>query len=51
VNALKNPSGINVEAFSTRLEGYHPSAGKTAEGGETTVSQKHQISGLKILEG
>ncbi|MFT6575910.1 MAG: hypothetical protein ACJA16_004117 [Akkermansiaceae bacterium] len=51
VNALKKSSGVNAEAFLTRLRRLSPSVGKTAQGGETAVSQKDQISELKILEG
>jgi hypothetical protein len=50
VNGLKKSLEVNAEAFLTRLEGHHPSVGKTAQGGETTVSQKYEISELKILE-
>ncbi|MFT6180340.1 MAG: hypothetical protein ACJAQT_004673 [Akkermansiaceae bacterium] len=50
MNGLKKSLEVNAEAFLTRLEGHHPSVGKTAQGGETTVSQKYEISELKILE-
>lgn len=47
VNAVKNSSGINGETVLAWLEGHHPSAGKTAQRGETTVSQKsHHLGGL-----